>query len=112
MVFYIKMFLVSLILTIAIETPLALLFKVRGKSLLIVVLVNVLTNPVVVYLVHFLDISFPLVLIPEAGAVLAEGGIYFLFNKKESFEFKRPFMISLVLNTVSFCFGLIIDMIT
>ena len=112
MIFFLKMFAFSLLLTIVIETALALLFRVRGKSLLIVILVNVLTNPIVVYLAYFLDLSLPIVLLPEAGAVLLEGSIYYMFNKKEGFEFRRPFVISLVLNAVSYCVGLLIGLIT
>lgn len=69
---------ISLVLTLALELLFALLWGVRKKALLLVGLMNVLTNPAVVTL-HFLCTRFlgwtgflP-VLILEAAAVVVEG---------------------------------------
>ncbi|MCR4617722.1 MAG: hypothetical protein K5669_06000 [Lachnospiraceae bacterium] len=107
--FYLKMFGISLALTLLIELGASLLFKIRGKSLFIVALVNLLTNPAVVYIIHIFNMDFPLQLIPEICVIALEGLIYFLFNRREGFSFKKPFMYSLVFNTVSYGLGLIIQ---
>lgn len=103
---------VSLALTLAIETGLALLFRRRGRALLIVALANVLTNPAVV-LASLLWRAYSLPAYPaavaalECLAVLVEGLVY----KKSRTGFARPYLFSLAANAASFGLGLILSLI-
>lgn len=93
-------FLLPLALTLAVELPVALLFSVKGKDLLLCVLVNVLTNP----LVNLLYISFPspwFLAALECAAVWAEGAIYKCCGE----NIKRPRLLSVTANAASFCIG-------
>lgn len=107
----------SLLLTIALEVGFFLftskLFAIKRnkKDLMLVVLVNVLTNPVVV-LLHWLtalytDWNTVIVLIPlELFAILAEGYYY----KKYGDSFSHPYLFSAAANIFSFGTGLLIQM--
>ena len=102
---------VSLGLTVALEAGFFLLIGKRGKKdLLLLVLVNVLTNPIVVlsfWLVSLYtnwNIYIALILL-EAFAVLTEGFYY----KKYGNAFTRPFLFSLSANMVSFGAGALIQ---
>jgi len=101
----------SLGLTVAIEAGFFLLIGKRDKKdLLLLVLVNVLTNPIVVlsfWLVSSYtnwNILIALVLL-EAFAVLTEGFYY----KKYGNVFPRPFLFALFANVVSFGAGALIQ---
>lgn len=103
---------ICLILTIIIETLIAFLLKLRKTDLLIVVLVNILTNPLVVSISHYFNIKnghfgyvYSLIAL-EILTFITEGLIYKynLDNKKIN-----PFIISLILNISSYLFGLIIN---
>ncbi len=92
---------ISLVATLIIEAGLALLLKKRGTGLLVVLAVNLLTNPVVV-LLWKLNPKFPLLLLSmEIGAVVIEGCCYRLFPK----HFNRPFLFSFLCNLLSFLIG-------
>ena len=112
---------VSLGLTLALEvgffvaSRLALRVSPRdagGKDLLLVVLVNVLTNPVVV-LFYWLGALYTgwnrtLIKIPlEVFAVVTEGVYY----RKYGRGFKRPFLFSIAANAFSFFAGVLFQMI-
>ncbi len=102
--------LVSLLLTAILELVFALVFRVRGYTLLIVTLVNILTNPAVVVLFNLFcrHYSLPeLAVIPilEISAVLIEALIY----KTRCSTIKRPFLFSLGANIFSYLCGLIIS---
>ena len=102
---------VSLILTLALETGFFLLTGKRDKKdLILVVLVNIITNPAVVLLywlaVYYTDFSHVLIKIPlEIFAVVTEGYYY----KKYGRDFKYPYIFSLTANLFSFGTGLIIQ---
>ena len=102
---------VSLALTLVFEVVFFLLTGKRNKKdLLLVILVNVLTNPVVVLLywlaVIFTNLNGTLVKIPlELFAVVAEGFYY----RKYGQSFKKPFVFSLTANAFSFAMGLLIQ---
>lgn len=104
---------ISLGLTIVIELLFALIIGIRNrKDLLLVVLVNILTNPPVVFIYYLLYFytawSGMLVKIPlEILAVLVEGYYYKSFGK----EFRRPFLFSLFANTISFGIGILINIV-
>lgn len=100
----------SLGLTLAMELAFALLFGVRGQSLGLVALVNLLTNPVVVYLYFLLShtlflprlaIQLPL----EVLAVLVEALCY---RRCAGQSFRHPFAFSLGANLFSYTLGAVL----
>ncbi|MBR1861866.1 MAG: hypothetical protein IJ796_08410 [Lachnospiraceae bacterium] len=109
--FYIKMFGISLLLTLVIETVTALLLRIKGRNLLMVFLVNLLTNPAVVYVSWAFDLGIPGQLAAEICAVIAEGFVYKVADKWGDFSFRRPFLYSLIMNTVSYGLGLVIGLL-
>lgn len=93
-----EIFEASLALTLLFELPVAYFWGLRGRQLLTVLAANVMTNPLAVAL-HLWGI--PQVPI-ELGVVLAEGLVYSLH-----FE-KRPWLLALVSNALSWGLGLIL----
>ena len=99
---------VCLILTLVLEEITALIVGVRkGFDLTVILFSNLLTNPVVVFsgmlLASFTNIPRPVyVIVLELAAFITEALIYrkLLFTKKPS-----PFLLSLILNSVSFFVG-------
>ena len=99
---------VCLILTLVLEEVTALIVGVRkGFDLTVILFSNLLTNPVVVFsgmlLASFTEIPRPVyVIVLELAAYITEALIYrkLLFTKKPS-----PFLLSLILNSVSFFVG-------
>ena len=100
---------VSLCLTLVLESLFYLLVKQKSlRDWAVVLLVNVLTNPIVVLvsvLTHldgwknaFLTVGL------EAAAVLCEG----VFYKLCAAEIKKPFVFSLCANAFSYIFGLVL----
>lgn len=94
-----------LVITIVAECTLATVFKFKIKDLIIVLLVNVLTNPLLVSITFSVGIFYGNVprsittLIMEILAVLCEGVIY----KKVLIERKiNPYLLSLILNLSSY----------
>jgi len=107
---------ISLGLTIVFELVFFFIFflfakeKWNRKDLLLVILVNTLTNPVVVllYWIAFYNTNWNTVLIKiplEIFAVLTEGFIY----KKKAENIKHPFIFSLAANAVSFTLGIVVS---
>ena len=101
--------LVSLALTLAIEVPAAWLLGLRTRHMLgLAVLVNCLTNPLVVYLYWLLApaVSGAAVWLPlEAAAVLTEGALYRVCGA----PVRHPFLFSLLLNALSYGLGVLIQ---
>ena len=104
-----------LIITIIIELIVGLLIGVRGKKdLLNIILVNILTNPLVVslpilmLLLYGEEIRYITLAILEIIAVLVEGFIYL-----KVFKYKRlnGLLVSLILNLSSYLFGELINSI-
>ena len=104
---------VSLGLTLILETGFCLAVGVRGaRNILLILLVNILTNPAVVVMHSLLTLKAgfpePAVVIPlELGAVLAEGLCY----KYCSDNIRRPFLLSLGANLFSYLSGLLLSII-
>jgi len=104
---------VSLAMTLVLEVGYFLLTGKRDKKdLLLVVMVNILTNPVVVltyWLVAlYTNWNLIVVIIPlELLAVFVEGFHY----KKYGNAFKRPYRFSLAANVFSYGMGLLIQML-
>jgi len=104
---------VSLALTVALESGFFLLTGKRNKKdLLLVVLVNVMTNPAVV-LLYWLAVNYSgfnrivTITVLEMLAVLTEGYMY----KKRGQDFKRPYGFSLFANMFSYGTGVLLQMI-
>ena len=101
----------SLLLTLVLETGFFLLVGKRAKKdLLLVVLVNVLTNPVVVLsywlVAAYTDLNPTIAIISlELLAVLAEGHYYGRYGR----GFKRPYLFSVGANAFSFGAGMLIQ---
>ncbi len=104
--------LVSLLLTEALELPTAALLGARKKrDLTLVLLVNLITNPLLgialdgVFLFTWSPPPAPLI---AAGEVLVVGAEALLFRKRLSARL-HPLLFSLILNAVSFSGGLIYE---
>lgn len=92
-----------LVMTLALEVPIAALWGLRRKDLLLCVMVNLLTNP----LANLLYLLFPMLWVPavlECAVVAAEGIIY----RKLGERIKRPLSLSVTANLVSFLLGTIL----
>lgn len=103
-----KVMLICLVLTVVMETGGALALKVRKPGdLCMVVLVNILTNPLLVSLTSACSVYLGMrayhisVAFLELAVVFIEGIIY-----RRSLRWKgNPFILSLILNAFSFLFG-------
>ena len=94
-----KIFVLCLELTLAIELPIAYLWGLRGREMLTVAVANVMTNPLAVAL-HLWGIpQIPI----ELGVVIAEGAAYSLH-----FE-KRPWLLAIFSNAISWGIGLMLQ---
>ena len=114
-IYLIRMFGISLALTLATELAIAFLFGLRTrKNMLLVVLVNVLTNPPAVlcnwlcrlYLPHYNRV--PVQLVIEAAVVIVEAFVYCRFARDEQRQIKRPVLLALTANGCSWLLGLLI----
>ncbi len=99
----------SLCATLALELIFARLYGVRGRELLLVLLVNCLTNPPAVLLNALLRDSFPahrlLIQLPiEALVVLTEGALY-----RQKSNLPHPWRFSLAANAVSYLTGILLS---
>ncbi len=106
-----KYMLICLSLTIVIECIIAFIIGIRKKDLVIVLLVNILTNPLVVSISSSIDFKYGIkyknysMIILEILVLIIEGLIY-----KKNLDYKKinPFLISLILNASSYLFGFIL----
>ena len=97
-----EIFALCLGLTLLMELPIAYLWGLRGRLLLTVAVANVMTNPLAVAL-HLCGIpQIPI----EIGVVLIEGFAYSLHFDK------RPWLLSLVSNALSWGIGLLLQYFT
>lgn len=103
---------VSLLLTLAFEGAIALLWGLRTREQLrLVLLVNCLTNPPVVLAFQLLRYSFPglpmapVAVLLEVGAVLVEGFCYRFCRV----GIRHPFLLSVAANDFSFFLGLLLQ---
>lgn len=93
----IEMFALSLGLTLLFELPIAWAWDLRGRELVTVLTANMMTNPLAVVL-HLCGLpQLPI----EIGVVLAEGFAYSLHFDR------RPWLLALVSNALSWGIGLI-----
>ena len=114
--YYVKMFGISLFFTLITELPAAYLLGVRKKQdLFLVFLVNVLTNPAAVFLCwcarSYLKEGYLIAeLFAEVLVVETEGLIYRAFQIKGR-RIRRPFLLSLILNALSYLTGIVINLV-
>lgn len=102
----------SLGVTLAFEISAGMLLGYRrGKDLVLIFLVNVLTNPLLglildgIYLGLGIYPGWAILLPLEAAVVLSEGMLYRGRLTREGMD---PFLLSLILNAVSFLGGMMI----
>jgi len=98
----------ALLLTEAIEIPVCLLWGMRKRDLLFVLLANVLTNPLVNVLYALMSLYAPIppavsLAALETAAVAVEWVVY-----RHGTGAKRPFLASLTANAASFGAGMIL----
>lgn len=110
-----KYMIICLTLTIIIEGIVAFFIKVRDKKDFVnIILVNCMTNPLVVTIPIYLNISYGYTygmisyLLLEIFAVISEGYIY---KKYLNYNKINPFIFSFILNFISFALGEIIGRI-
>ena len=110
--------LACLVSTIVIELFFAVVFKVRRRNLIIVVLAQIVTNPIIVLASNLIycitradNINFFIILIAlEPVAFLVEGAMYKYFF--ENYKFMDPFLLSFLLNLISFTTGFVVFLIS
>ena len=102
-----------LLCTIIIEVLVALILKIRDKKdILNIVLVNIVTNPIVVSVPTLMlvkygyNIQIITILILEVLTVIIEGFVYLKVLKYTKIN---PFIISFVLNASSYLMGKLIN---
>ena len=101
---------ISLLLTVIIELTAGIILGLRDRQLIIILAVNLLTNPTVNVIYHVLcyytDIHSVIITVAlEIIAVTTEWLIY----RRNGFE--RPFRLSLLLNATSFFTGCLLNII-
>lgn len=108
-----KIMIICLISTLLIECTIAFILKIREKKdLMNVLLVNILTNPLLVASTTLIKVCISIkaynIAMPifELSAFLIEGFIYhkYLTNKKIN-----GFLLSLILNLCSYFLGIVIN---
>ena len=109
-----KVMLISLLCTVIIEVSIAFIIKYRGKDLINVLLVNILTNPllnsVVVGINYFYGLTARNISLYtlEVLVIVIEGFIYQKYLERRNIN---GYILSLILNVSSYCIGLVIDKI-
>lgn len=100
---------VSLSLTLVLESCYAILYRVRGNDLRLVLLANTLTNPVVVLCHQLAGRFWPaglglVTLVMELCAVGTEG---YLYHGRSGF--KHPWRFSICANLISYMIGYLLQ---
>lgn len=115
-----RMFAVSFLVTVLVEEGAAALAGVRGRrGFLLVLLVNLLTNPAAVLFVFGLGIFAPQLIRPgfarhlaelpaELCVILAEGALFRSFSGRGFPDIRRPFRLSLFINALSYGSGVLL----
>lgn len=101
--------LIALLLTIIIELSIAIILKINNKQDLInIIIINCITNlslNIFVIVTYFNKIKIN-ILILELIIVFIEGLFY---QKKIQYKRINPYFLSLLLNTISYTIGLLIN---
>lgn len=111
----IESLIVSLILTLIIELTVFFILGIKEKDdIEVIILVNILTNPIVVFCANIANIMcggvtyYIIVIILEITAVLVEA---YIFKKILHFQKISAIKISLINNIISYGTGVIISLI-
>lgn len=111
-VWLLKMFSVALIVTLIVELTIALFLGIRSRNvLLLILLVNILTNPLAVllhwlcrlYLPTIVDLKLQLGI--ELLVILTEALIYSSFSGKKDWKIPHPILLSVISNICSWSIG-------
>lgn len=104
-----KIMFICLVSTIIIETLFAFIFMVRNKKdFLNITLVNIMTNPIVVIIPTYIGLKYGLtyrniaLIILEILTVLVEG---FVYHKYLEYKKINPYLLSFLLNLLSYLIG-------
>ena len=96
----IKTFAIALILTVIVEEILALIMGFRAKlELVIILLVNTLTNPLMMLYYTFIRSMFP-----DINGVLLQK-----MGKTKDYCFDHPILLSIALNVTSWMIGILLE---
>ena len=107
-----KVMLISLGCTLIIEIGIAFIIKYRGKDLLHVLLVNILTNPLLNSVIVAINYYYGLkarnisLLILEILVVIVEGIIYQKYLNRRVIN---GYLLSIILNVSSYVIGLLVN---
>ncbi|MCI8330495.1 MAG: hypothetical protein HFE04_00165 [Bacilli bacterium] len=106
---------ICLLSTIIIELIVALLLKVRHKiDLIYIIIVNIITNPLVVMIPLYLNIKYGLLERNISLGILEFATIFFEGNTyKKYLEYNKinPYIFSVILNASSYLIGILINYI-
>ena len=105
-----KVMLISLTMTLVFELGIALILRYRGKDLINIFLVNVLTNPILNSVIVAINYYYGLkarniwLVILEIMVVIIEGFIYQKYLNRRKIN---GYILSIILNVASFGLGLL-----
>jgi hypothetical protein len=109
---FVNNLIVALVLTVVLEVLIAILFNYRKKSeISIIVLINIITNPLLNYLLavnnyfNWLSINIFILILLEIIVVMVEWLFLRYAIRKNS---KKLFLLSVVMNATSFIVGLLL----
>ena len=104
-------YLLALLTTILVEVSVAVLFGCKSKEVLSIVLVNLITQPVLNYIVFLVDyfklvyVDIQFVFFSEIIVILVEWRLLVFALERSP---RRLFVLSLVMNLASFLVGLLL----
>lgn len=105
--YLLEMFTVSLVLTWLIELTVAAVMGFRDRrSLLLVILVNLLTNPAAVLLCHLGIPQLPV----ELAVIAVEAWVYTSFSKDDRWQISHPIILSVAANLIAWFAGIFLQM--
>lgn len=112
----ISMFAISLVLTLIIESAVARVWGLKTKKeMLLVLLVNILTNPTAVFCAWLFNgllgsnCSFGFQCVIEVIVVIVEAKVYSSFAREEGWNIKKPLQFAIIVNMVSWLSGVVIQ---
>ena len=114
MMWILKILVRNLMLTVLLEVPVGYALGARkSKKVITMILANVITNPLVGYfrlclILFFSNMESAGILVLEFLAFISEG---FMFSKFDTIDKRNPYLVSLILNLISFSIGEIIALI-
>lgn len=89
----------------------------KRKEMSLVVLVNLLTNPAVVWTLRMAGMFFypPVIwgieIVEEVLVIVVEALVYLSFSKEESWNIKRPVLLAVTANLASWGIGILLKVI-